>query len=463
MENVLDRPDPAPTPIPAAPHRAGTAARTVAGAAEAAGAAAPTAIVDQVRARTGLTAAVPRPVGAALLGTTAVVVGLLWDISWHATIGRDTFWTPAHLAIYLGGLLCGLAAGWTALSTTFGGTAEQRAVAVDFWGFRAPLGAWVAIWGSIAMLASAPFDNWWHDAYGLDVKIISPPHLLLAAGILATQIGAMLQAVAAQNRAGGGVGRALAWAYAYAGGLLLVLVSTLFLEYSEPNRQHGALFYEICCTAYPLVLVGVTRASLLRWPATTVAGICMAVRLAMTWVLPLFAATPRLAPIYNPVHHMWPPFFPELLVVPAFAIDLLLRRAGRLGGPPDAGRRSQALPGSQASLASPALREVSGTKGPRGPAGRTALALGLGAAFLALLVAVQWYFSELMLTSHARNWFFAADQWTYRAHPGAWRHQFWRAGDAPFGPRAAALSLLLATASARLGLAWGDWLARIRR
>jgi hypothetical protein len=451
MENVLGRTDPAPAPVQPAPRPAGTAERAVDGEGAAPAIAAGTRLAGAPRtaaadARSPGAGTYPRPLAAALLGTTCVVAGLLWDISWHATIGRDSFWTPAHLAIYLGGLLCGLAAGWTALSTTFGGTAEQHAVAVGFWGFRAPLGAWVAIWGSIAMLASAPFDNWWHDAYGLDVKIISPPHLLLAAGILATQLGAMLQAVAAQNRAAAGASRGLAWAYAFAGGLLLVLVSTLFLEYSEPNRQHGALFYEICCAAYPLVLVGVARGSLLRWPATTVAAICMAVRLAMTWVLPLFPATPRLAPIYNPVHHMWPPFFPELLIVPAVAIDLLLRRAGRPGGAPDAGRRSQALPGSPAS-----------------PAGRTALALALGAAFLALLVATQWYFSGFMLTPNARNWFFAADQWTYRAPPGAWRHQFWRAGDAPFGPRAAALSLLLATFSARLGLAWGDWLARVRR
>jgi len=32
------------------------------------------------------------------------------------------------------------------------------------------------------MLASAPFDDWWHNAYGLDVRIISPPHMVLAAG-----------------------------------------------------------------------------------------------------------------------------------------------------------------------------------------------------------------------------------------------------------------------------------------
>ena len=34
------------------------------------------------------------------------------------------------------------------------------------------------------MITSAPFDNWWHEAYGLDVKIVSPPHTLLAMGFL---------------------------------------------------------------------------------------------------------------------------------------------------------------------------------------------------------------------------------------------------------------------------------------
>src|ERR1700687_2643110 len=66
-----------------------------------------------------LGAAVPGPLVAAVAGTTAVVGALLWDISWHASIGRDTFWTPAHPAIYLVGLLCGLSAGWAALAPTF--------------------------------------------------------------------------------------------------------------------------------------------------------------------------------------------------------------------------------------------------------------------------------------------------------------------------------------------------------
>src|SRR5262245_45144965 len=109
---------------------------------------------------------------AVVAASVSVICGLIWDISWHRTIGRDTFWTPAHMAIYLGGIVAGCSSGWLALKTTFAGTETERNAAVSFWGFRAPLGAWVCIWGSFAMITSAPFDNWWHDAYGLDVTIL---------------------------------------------------------------------------------------------------------------------------------------------------------------------------------------------------------------------------------------------------------------------------------------------------
>jgi len=152
METFLDRPG--SDAAPAVPLPLGAAASSLLDAAVSSPLeAAVSSPMDAVSQPLG--AAVSGPLAAAVLGTTAVVAGLLWDISWHASIGRDTFWTPAHLAIYVGGLLCGLSAGWLALSTTFAGTAAERGMAVGFWGFRAPLGAWVAIWGSIAMLTSA--------------------------------------------------------------------------------------------------------------------------------------------------------------------------------------------------------------------------------------------------------------------------------------------------------------------
>src|SRR5215468_12294468 len=84
------------------------------------------------------TATVSTAARAVLAGGTFIVIGILWDISWHRTIGRDTFWTPAHMAIYLGGLLAGLTCGWLVISTTFWGTPEERAGTVRLWGMRAP-------------------------------------------------------------------------------------------------------------------------------------------------------------------------------------------------------------------------------------------------------------------------------------------------------------------------------------
>src|SRR5436853_1708055 len=155
---------------------------------------------------------------AVLFASTSVILGVIWDISWHRTIGRDTFWTPAHMAIYLGGVLAGLSCGWLVIKTTFAGTEEERGTAVRFWGFRAPMGAWVAIWGALAMLTSAPFDDWWHNAYGLDVEILSPPQSLLGAGMITIQIGTMMLALALLNRAPAVEGRTLGIAHLYAAG-----------------------------------------------------------------------------------------------------------------------------------------------------------------------------------------------------------------------------------------------------
>ena len=61
------------------------------------------------------------------------------------------------------------------------------------------------------MLASAPFDNWWHNAYGLDVKIFSPPHVVLDGGVLAIQFGAVVLIASAMNHASGALRRKLDW------------------------------------------------------------------------------------------------------------------------------------------------------------------------------------------------------------------------------------------------------------
>ena len=371
--------------------------------------------------------AVPWFVRAVLVASTSAVVGVIWDISWHRSIGRDTFWTPAHLAIYLGGVLAGVSCGWLVLKTTFAGTPEQRAAGVSFWGFRGPLGAWVCIWGAIAMIASAPFDNWWHNAYGLDVKVLSPPHTILALGFTGIQLGAMLLVLALQNRAATDAGRRVyGLMLAYGAAILLQNIAIMGIEQvGFANLGHNALYYKVAAGALPLLLVAVARATRLAWPATTAAACYMAISLVMVWILQLFPATPKLAPVFNPVTRMVPPPFPLLLVVPAAALDLLMRRLG--------------------------------------PSRDWSLSLLAGFAFLAVFAVVQWFFTEFLLSPHARNFFFGVDQWDYSSRLGPWRYQFWRLPGDPVTLRSLAIAAGFAVVSTRLGLWWGNWMARVQR
>ncbi len=370
---------------------------------------------------------VPWYVWAVVFASTSVVVGGIWDISWHRTIGRDTFWTAAHMAIYLGGAVAGLSCGWLVLRTTFAqSAAADHAAGVTFWGFRGPLGAWVCIWGSFAMIASGPFDDWWHNTYGLDVEILSPPHTVLAAGIIAIQIGAMLMVVSRQNNSGADswLARLL---FVYAGAVVIVALATVATEYvAFPNDQRNAEFYLVSAGIFPLFFVGISRASLSRWGATGAATVYMALTVLMIWILQLFPAEPLLGPILRPVENMVPPAFPLLLVVPALAVDVLMRT----------------LPG-QASRLRPWI--ISGA---------------IGVAFVAVLLAVQWYFSAFLIGEGARNFFFGADQWDYNTLPGPWQYEFWGST-----VQASALlwAALIAFASARTGLWWGGWMSRVRR
>src|SRR6516162_11768079 len=80
----------------------------------------------------------PLLVGAAAI--SSIVFGLYWDISWHMTIGRDTFWTPAHLAIQFGAVLAALSCGYLILHTTFSADPATRDASVRVWGLRGPFG-----------------------------------------------------------------------------------------------------------------------------------------------------------------------------------------------------------------------------------------------------------------------------------------------------------------------------------
>lgn len=375
-----------------------------------------------------------------LFASAAIVIGLHWDISWHRAIGRDTFWSPPHVLEQVAASLAGLFCGWRVIYTSFFGSDEDRARAVPFWGiFHGPLGGWVCIWGTIAMITSAPFDDWWHNAYGLDVEILSPPHVFLLLGMVTVQLGAMLLMLADQNREGDAGNTRRAVLFCTSMGLIVLMFTTVTFEYTSlPNHQHAPIFYQITAMLHPIFLLAVARAGRVKYPATVAAGTYMVVMIVMNWVLALVPATPMLAPIYNPVTNLIPPGFPMLLIVPALAFDLIVART----------------------------RERSDW----------VMAPVLGLTFVATMLAVQWPMSSFLLGLEQPNYLFGVGYWDYTARIGPWTKVFfdvpgytWRndvmTGQLDIGAMAIGLAIAVAlgTVASRAGLAWGRWMTRLRR
>jgi hypothetical protein len=373
-------------------------------------------------------ASVPWYIWACALAVTSASFGGVWDISWHESIGRDTFWTAPHLFIHFGGILAGAASAWLIFHTTFSRSRRERAGAVRIWGFYGPLGAFLCCWGGVAMVTSAPFDNWWHAAYGLDVKILSPPHVVLIFGLMAIRFGAVVLILGEMNRAEGVLRRKLDALLLYMFTYLLGLAVTVFQEYTFTDSMHSALFYLLMSSFTPMFLVAVAQVSEFRWASTAIAAIFTTLNLMFLWLLPLFPAEPKLGPVYHHVTTFIPPPFPLLILVPALALDLLrprLRTWNRW-------RRSAAF----------------------------------GAVFLGTFVAVQWPFANFLQSPAARNWVFGTqyfpffvpldDEWVRYVYTQIENSapEFWLR---------TALALAIAILSARAGLSLGGWMRRVRR
>jgi hypothetical protein len=279
------------------------------------------------------------------------------------------------------------------------------------------------------MLTSAPLDDWWHAAYGLDVEILSPPHVLLAAGILAIILGAALTVLSEQNRAAAErEARAYSAMFAYLAGIGVAMVGVLATEHTYRIYLHSSGAYQVAGAAFPLLLVAAGRAGGLRWPATAAAAAYTALTAAMVWILPLFPGEPLLGPIHTAVTRMVPPDFPLALVAPAAVMDMAMRRAGHRND--------------------------------------WRLSVALGVVFAVVFLVVEWFVASLILSPYGRNWFFAGHVLDYMTPADSYsgRGEFYP-GDANEAAmrRGLGVYVLLAIASSRLGLWLGGWMRRVQR
>jgi len=376
---------------------------------------------------------IPTYVYASVFASLCIAVGLLWDISWHMSIGRDGLLSPPHLSMYLGAIIAGVFSGFKVLKISFFGSTAEKESSVKFWGiFYGSLGAMFCIWGAFAMLTSAPFDDWWHNTYGLDVTILSPPHTVLALGMITIQFGAMISVIALQNRlansASNQTQKILRWLYATSSGLLLVMVYTIASEYFGRHEMHGVLFYQIAMLLFPLFMISVAFASPYKWAATSMAAIYTITMAAMVWILPLFDAEPLLGPVYNRITNFQAYHFPLLIIVPALAIDFSIRKWANKN--------------------------------------KWLLASIIAVLFLLVFFPVQWLMADFLMSEYARNWFFGQESWYYAANPD-WQYRFafppWMVSSGWPLIKGLLIAIAIGILSTRLALSWGNWMKQVQR
>ena len=365
-----------------------------------------------------------------VLSVSSATVGGVWDVSWHRSIGRDSFWTPAHMAIYACGVLAGVIGLWLVARATFGHDAEMQANSVSVFGLRAPLGVFLAGWGGVAMLTSAPFDNWWHNAYGLDVKIVSPPHTLLILGIRVIGVGILFLILAAMNRAqeaGAANYKRLQWMFLYIGGLMVGGQMFFLQEFTNDVVLHRVPAYIAMAIGLPILFALFWQASRFRWAATMTASVYMLCIIAEILILPLFPAQPKLGPVFYPVTHFVPAKFPILIVAPALALDLFWQR-------------------------------VKGWK-------LWQIAVVSGVIFTAVLVAVEWPFANFLMSHASQNRFFGTIYFDYNSRPFGFDRlrTFAYPQHGLVLVRGLVIAAVCAMGSTWVGLAFGRWMRGVQR
>ncbi len=295
---------------------------------------------------------VPWFVWASAASITCAVFGLHFDIAWHRSIGRDSFWNPAHIVLYMSGVLSAIFCGYLVVATTFGHNRDLREhsvrIGIGNAGLRAPLGVFLAGWGGLGVLYDAIFDNWWHNAYGLDVRFTSPPHLLFSFSLWCEMLGGLLLAFSYLNRAqsqpGSPLNRGrLQGVVLYMGALIATAQLFACFSYTWDTRLHNSKAYLAVAIFLPVSLALMARVTRHRWTCSILAAIYSAILIGLILILPLFAATPRLGPIYVPVTHFIPPRFPLLILVPCVALDFLSQRRLLLRPIPNRARQRRTL------------------------------------------------------------------------------------------------------------------------
>ena len=209
--------------------------------------------------RTGLPGWAATSLLFSIYGLAVAGYGFYTDVAWHVALGRDDdLFTAPHTAILAGlsliatGPLLGVL-----VATTAGADTRLRWRGARIPWSMLPLG----VLGAAAMIGF-PVDELWHRAYGVDVTMWSPPHLIMILAASFTGLAGWLVLAEAGARPGAGVTAShRRWSrglHVVTGALTLQGLSSVQGEFSYGVPQWQQLFHPVLvCLAAGLALVAI--------------------------------------------------------------------------------------------------------------------------------------------------------------------------------------------------------------
>ena len=208
-----------------------------------------------------------------LLMLLIAMIGFYWDVAWHVDNGRDQqLFTPSHVMILvgLGGLI--YAAGIAVLFASL----ERAETAIKIGALRIPWAAVLLTALGLGGVVAFPLDAMWHDAYGVDVTLWSPPHIqLVASGSLATIALWIMVAEARPYAVPTTFGRFL---HVLTAGTVLVGMSTLQAEFDYGVPQFQVLYLPLLVMIAAGFTLVAARNGLGPWGAVKVVAVYLVLR-----------------------------------------------------------------------------------------------------------------------------------------------------------------------------------------
>ena len=215
--------------------------------------------------------------GAALI---IAVVGFLWDVSWHIDYGRDEFlFTPAHSMIVIGLFLLVVAS----VTSIVLATVNRADVGFELKGLRIPYSALALGVLGAGAITGFPLDELWHGAYGVDVTMWGPTHLLMIGGASFCPIALSLMLTEAgpeANQGGWGVLRRTLLA-----GAVVIGLSTFQGEFDFGVPQFQQLYHPMLIAVAASIGLVAAREALGRWGALRAVTVFIGARAALALLL----------------------------------------------------------------------------------------------------------------------------------------------------------------------------------